>query len=194
MEDCPQILRGYREGGENNTENNVMKQTHFGQDADETICKLAAAARRTMQERDELRSQGKILLSELQARNTHMMLAGTTYPKPARPDAFAIHSYNRALLPNPTRAKPFAGMYQGRDSQAGCSYRFATPSSSFGHKNTAVCSLSPIPAMPSSHDLTCSSQDDSFDPDMFLVDPSESQQDFARATSSSDLGDNKWCI
>ncbi|XP_040378755.1 uncharacterized protein LOC107303900 [Oryza brachyantha] len=164
----------------------LQRTRSLSADADETICKLTAAARRAMQERDELRNQGEILLAELQARRkAHTMLAGRDLFKSAPPDAFGVHSYSRALLPG--RCKPFAGMLQGRDADAGCSYRFAAASSGFGHKIAA--------AVPSSlHDLACSTQEDSFDPDMFLVDPSELPQDFAPNTSSSDLGDDMWRI
>ncbi|BAS83559.1 Os03g0279832, partial [Oryza sativa Japonica Group] len=172
-------------------------------DADETICKLSSAARRTMQERDEARSQGKILLAELQARrNAHAMLARRALvSQSASPDAaaFAVHSScSRALRMGP---KPFAGTPQGqRDAphtEAGCTYRFA---GSGGHKNTAAsaaaaCSTSAV--VPSSgHEFACSSQEeDSFDPDMFLVDPSESPQDFAANTSSSGVRDDRqWCV
>jgi hypothetical protein len=97
--------------------------------------------------------------------------------------------------------KPFAGTPQGqRDAlhtEAGCTYRFA---GSGGHKNTAAsaaasCSTSAV--VPSSgHEFACSSQEeDSFDPDMFLVDPSESPQDFAANTSSSGVRDDRqWCV
>jgi hypothetical protein len=50
-------------------------------DADETICRLAAVARRVAKERDEACMKYKGMLAELQARrNAQMMMATTLAP------------------------------------------------------------------------------------------------------------------
>ncbi|KAM0928531.1 hypothetical protein ACQ4PT_002533 [Festuca glaucescens] len=97
-------------------------------DADETICGLAAAARRMTQERDEAYMKRNALLAELQAeRNAHMMMATLASGSPAA-TAFGCNG-NRALLV----PAPF-GRVTTQDARAG---------------------------------------QDSFDPDMFLLDAVE---------------------
>ncbi|CAL4930429.1 unnamed protein product [Urochloa decumbens] len=136
-------------------------------EADEAIWNLAALARRAMQERDEAMNQARILLADLHARNAQMMtmLPGTSRSRIARPDAFAATAFR------PLGNAAMQGQY-ARTEAAGYSVASA---SGFRHVNVAS-SLDAFTVQPSLHGFASSSQDH-FDPDMFLVDVAESQQD-----------------
>ncbi|KAF7042131.1 hypothetical protein CFC21_051813 [Triticum aestivum] len=144
-------------------------------DADETICRLAAAARRMAQERDEAWNQRNALLAELHARrNAQMMMALAAGP----PRPFAGYNGRPAFFaPAAAAAAPFGRMptpmQQMYARAAGASYCFASSSAAAAAGNGLFF-----------HSLASSSQDQ-FDPDMFLVDPAESPADSVSATTGS---------
>uniref|UniRef100_A0A8I6Y7Y7 Uncharacterized protein n=1 Tax=Hordeum vulgare subsp. vulgare TaxID=112509 RepID=A0A8I6Y7Y7_HORVV len=149
-------------------------------DADETICRLAAAARRMAQERDEAWNQRNALLAELHARrNAQMMMALAAGP----PRSFAGYSGRAAFFAPAAAAPPFGRMptpmQQMYARAAGASYCFAssTSSSSAAAGNGLFF-----------HSFASSSQDQ-FDPDMFLVDPAESPAVSVSATTRSTAPD-----
>ncbi|KAM3314113.1 hypothetical protein ACQJBY_033148 [Aegilops geniculata] len=145
-------------------------------DADETICRLAAAARRMAQERDEAWNQRNALLAELHARrNAQMMMALAAGP----PRSFAGYNGRAAFFAPAAAAAPFGRMptpmQQMYARAAGASYCFASSSSS-----SAAAAGNGL----FFHSLASSSQDQ-FDPDMFLVDPAESPADSVSATGTT---------
>nr|CAB3496316.1 unnamed protein product [Digitaria exilis] len=143
-------------------------------EADEAIWSLAELARRTMQERDEARNQARMLLSELHARNAQMMMLPVT-PSPrvpiVRPDAFAATGYS------PLCRMAMQGQHYAQTT--GTAGHCVASSSGFGHMSLASSSL---------HGFASSSQEDHFDPDMFLVDVDESPQHVVSATAGSSNG------
>ncbi|CAN6301344.1 unnamed protein product [Urochloa humidicola] len=144
-------------------------------EADEAIWNLTVLARRAMQERDEATNQARMLLADLQTRNAQMtMLPGTSYSRVARPDLFASTGYSQALPPTAAFRPLGNAAMQGQHAWAGAGYSVAS-ASGFGHVNLAS-SLNAFTVQPSLHGFASSSQDH-FDPDMFLVDVAESQQD-----------------
>ncbi|XBH56802.1 hypothetical protein VPH35_078540 [Triticum aestivum] len=142
-------------------------------DADETICRLAAAARRMAQERDEAWNQRNALLADLHARrNAQMMMALAAGP----PRSFAGYNGRAAFFAPAAAAAPFGRMptpmQQMYARAAGASYCFASSSAAPAGNGLFF------------HSLASSSQDQ-FDPDMFLVDPAESPADSVSATTGS---------
>ncbi|CAL4913851.1 unnamed protein product [Urochloa decumbens] len=148
-------------------------------EADEAIWNLAALARRAVQERDEAMNQARILFADLQARNaqTMTMLPGTSRSRvSSRPVAFpaAGYSHSQALAPAAAFRPLGNAAMRGQYARTGAGYSVAS-ASSFRHVNVAS-SLDAFTVQPSLHGFASSSQDH-FDPDMFLVDVAESQQD-----------------
>lgn len=157
-------------------------------EADEAIWSLAALARRTMQERDEARNQARMLLSDLHARNSQMMMhpPGTSRPRITRPDAFAAtgYSYSQALPPT-AGLRPLGrmAMPQGHYARTIGTGHCVASSSGLGHTSLlASSSLDAQAIQPSLHGFASSSQDH-FDPDMFLVDVAESPQGVVSVTA-----------
>ncbi|CAN6289839.1 unnamed protein product [Urochloa humidicola] len=157
-------------------------------EADEDIWNLAALARRAMQERDEAMNQARMLLADIQARNTQTtMLPGTSRPRVARPDGFAAtgNNHSQALAPAAAFRPLGNAAMQGQHARTGAGYTVAS-ASGFGHVNIAS-SLDAFTVQPSLHGFASSSQDQ-FDPDMFLVDVAESPQDVVLDTVGSSQG------
>ncbi|CAM0872565.1 unnamed protein product [Alopecurus aequalis] len=123
----------------------LQKTLALSADADDTLCGLGSALRRVAQEREEAFRQRNALLAELQARrNAQAMMAALASGGSPAAAAFSCHS-------NQSFVVPFGRMtaqeqYYAR--AAGVSYCFASS-------------------------LSRTSGQDSFDPDMFLVDAAE---------------------
>lgn len=134
----------------------LQKMLALSADADETICRLAAVARRVKQERDEAYVKRNALMAELQARrNAQVMMTALAPGPPAA--AFAASSCygNRTLVvPVPFGRVTTQEQYYAR--AAGVSYCYASSSSG----------------------------QDSFNPDMFLVDAAEGNS-VARAKTTA---------
>ncbi|KAJ1297714.1 hypothetical protein BS78_01G397900 [Paspalum vaginatum] len=160
-------------------------------EADDAIWNLAALARRRMQERDEARNQARMLLADLQARNTQMMmLPGTSsYSRAARPGAFVSAGYRQAA-PTALRPRGNTTTMQGQRARTGGGYCVASSSVFCGQMDLASSSLDAYVVQPSLHGITSWSQDH-FDPDMFLVDVPESPpQDVVPVPASA--GSSQW--
>jgi hypothetical protein len=144
-------------------------------EADETICNLAALARKTMQERDEARNQTRMILEDVQARNARMttMLAGQERSGAARPDVFPGAGTNSQALPPPFG--PLREMtMQGQHYHIATGYCVASSSNSGQWSRPSTDAYTVRPPL---HGLVTSSIQEHFDPDTFLVDAAESPQD-----------------
>jgi hypothetical protein len=118
-------------------------------DADETICRLAAVARRVKQERDEAYVKRNALMAELQARrNAQAMMAALASGPPGAAFSPSSCYANRAFVFPAPFGRPTTTQEQYYARATGASYCNASSSSR-------------------------TSGQDSFDPNTFLVDAAE---------------------
>ncbi|KAM0887607.1 hypothetical protein ACQ4PT_028905 [Festuca glaucescens] len=104
----------------------LQKTLALSADADETICRLAAVARRVKQERDEAYVKRNSLMAELQARrNAQVMMAALASGPPAAAFAPSGCYGSRALVP----FGRVTAQEQYHARAAGVSYYYASSSS-----------------------------------------------------------------